>query len=70
MSKESVIRMGELTETELTAFHALSTYDLIDILTDNEFSSEEKSLASTIVKDRVSTLQMRLSNMERMLKLT
>lgn len=58
--------MPDTQTAELTALHAMSTLDLIDILINEGFSAEEKATAAAIVKDRVSTLQTKFSNLQRL----
>lgn len=47
---------------ELTTFHAMNTHDLVDILINDGFSTEEKNIASQIVKERIHTMHIKLNN--------
>jgi hypothetical protein len=51
-----------------TAFHALSTADLVDILVSDAFSRDEKSIAADIVKERFYSLHTQYANLSRRIK--
>lgn len=56
--------------TETTALHAMSTNDLIDILCNDSFSTEEKIIACGIAKDRFWRLQTKLHNVSHLIGVT